>query len=255
MKTVIFCYCMDVEPLNNEELYAKWYDRMSDDRKKKMNKLRFRKDRNLSLGAGILSDYGLRQYGLREKDMRYGVTANEKPIFENAPEISFNLSHSGTKVLAAFFKHDIRNDIGNDIGCDIEMVSAIELDIAKRFFFKSEYQNIMGQKTDQEKTELFFRYWTIKESFMKATGLGFMLALSDFEIVINSSNVTSKTKEEQVDKRNENITVVQTVDRNEYYFREFNNIPGYHCALCHKVAGAEIQFKMLQAQELAELKK
>lgn len=72
----------------------------------------------------------------------------------------------------------------------------------------------------EERNELFFRYWTLKESFMKATGLGMKLPLDSFSIIIG---------------KNGGISVRQNLDSNNYDFVENGAFHGYKCALC--VAG------------------
>ncbi|MBO6268186.1 MAG: 4-phosphopantetheinyl transferase family protein, partial [Clostridium sp.] len=63
---------------------------------------------------------------------------------------------------------------------------------------------------------LFFRFWTLKESFMKATGLGFRLPLDAFSIIPGP----------------EGVTLRQQVDSRQYYFREYDLQDGYRYALC-----------------------
>ena len=38
----------------------------------------------------------------------------------------------------------------------------------------------MAEKTEEGRTELFYRYWVLKESFMKATGKGMALPVDAF---------------------------------------------------------------------------
>lgn len=60
-------YVMNVEALNDDFLARSAYDRLSKARKSKADLFVFRKDRNLSLGAGLLLDFALRSFGLHEK--------------------------------------------------------------------------------------------------------------------------------------------------------------------------------------------
>ena len=69
-----------------------------------------------------------------------------------------------------------------EVGVDVELIDpTIDLNIAKNYFFNSEYECIM--KSDNPSDE-FFRYWVLKESYMKYTGLGFQLDLDSFEIIL-----------------------------------------------------------------------
>ena len=73
-----------------------------------------------------------------------------------------------------------------EVGVDIEYIdSEIDLNIGRHYFFNNEYVSIM--KSDNPSHE-FFKYWVLKESYMKYTGLGMNLKLNSFEIIIDKTN-------------------------------------------------------------------
>ena len=131
---------------------------------------------------------------------------------ENAVEISKRIFdfciNRGTKVMCAV------SDC--DIGCDVEQIIDVDKKIAKRFFFSEEYKALMRCESKDSYNDLFFRYWTLKESFMKATGLGFKLALDEFSISFDNGS----------------ISVKQNFDKKKYYFAEYDLKDGYKYALC-----------------------
>ena len=87
------------------------------------------------------------------------------------------LSHSGKMVLCAISDREI--------GADIEYNDPeIDLNIAKNFFFNREYESIMNSEKPRDE---FFKYWVLKESYMKYTGLGMNLKLDSFEIIIEDT--------------------------------------------------------------------
>ena len=65
------------------------------------------------------------------------------------------------------------------VGCDVERIQPIELDIARRYFFGSEYESI-ASVTDDERYDRFYRFWTLKESFVKLKGDGLSRPLDSF---------------------------------------------------------------------------
>lgn len=164
-------YKLNTEQLDNPEVFDCYYAQLSCERRQKIDSMRQRKGKLLSLGAGILTDKGLKEYGLREAKVRIALGENEKPYFPDYPEIHFNVSHSEKMVLAVF--------ADTEVGCDIEYVAPIKMKIAQRFFCPSEYEFIMRQE-EEKRTETFYRFWTLKESFMKATGLGMKLSMDSF---------------------------------------------------------------------------
>ena len=92
-------------------------------------------------------------------------------------DVVYNLSHSGHYVMCAYSdKADAK------VGCDLEMVGRQRLSVAKRFFCEAEYQHILNTRSEEEQLRLFYRYWVLKESFMKATREGMALGTDTFEI-------------------------------------------------------------------------
>jgi len=199
-------YVADVGSLENKALFEQWYRAVSPDRREKVDRMRFDKDKRLSLGAGALLKIALKEAGL--EDYTLTKEKNQKPCLDGMVDIKFNLSHSGNKVMCVI------SDC--DIGCDVQKITNIDMDLAKRFFFSDEYDALRQCENSEERKDLFFRYWTLKESFMKVTGLGLMLPLDDFCIRING----------------EEVYVSQQLDHRRYYFYEFDPKDGYKYALC-----------------------
>lgn len=194
---------------NVEELdLTKTYNLLPQNRKKKVNRFRFIKDKKLSCGVYLL----LRKM-LDEENISNPIFKTEKfgkTYISNYEDIHFNLSHSGKMVACGISD--------KPIGVDVEYNdSAIDLDIAKNYFFNTEYDSIMN--SDDSPNE-FFNYWVLKESYMKYTGLGFQLDLNSFEIVI----------EKEITLKN---------DRNNLKFNLFN-VDDYKLATCSKYNVNEI---------------
>ena len=220
-------YIANTEPLKENGLYCIAFDSVSAERKEKVKRYRFLKDRVLSLGAELLLKKALTDCGITLPENRYGFKTNGKPFIKGLEWFNFNISHSEDLVMIAVSE--------NEIGCDIEKVTDIDLDIAKKFFFREEYEDIAAVAASEERNELFFRYWTLKESFMKVTGLGIRLPLDSFSIIIGKNGA---------------IGVKQSVDQKNYDFAEIDAFPGYKCALC--VAGkiGEMQVEAVDFREI-----
>ena len=172
-----YIYLIHTEKLNNEKLFSKYFSFMSDYRKSKINRMKMQKDKNMSLGVGILINEYLKTLGLREKDMIYEEKYNGKPYFKNLPEVYFNASHSGNCAVCSFSSEET--------GCDIEKSDEVNTEIAKRFFARSEYEYIYSAKSDSEQLERFFRLWTLKESYLKFSGEGLQGGLNSFEVLFD----------------------------------------------------------------------
>ncbi len=179
---------------------------LSGERQQKICRFRFAQGRFLSLGAGLLLDYGLRRYGLRESEVAVGYRENGKPYLPDYPEIHFNLSHSGSIAMAVFAEQEA--------GCDIEQIGVSDLRVARRFFAVPEQEKLEAAADLQESNEWFYRFWTLKESFIKATGKGMQMPLNEFCIHMGPP-----------------ITVEAGGEWLDYGFQEFV-LPGYKAAIC-----------------------
>lgn len=160
---------MKVSKLDPDD--PKWKKYVSEKRAQKMKKYLQKKDRALSLGAEILLNHGLQElYPGIKCPVPWAEDKNGKPYLPYYYNIEFNLSHSEEYAVCALSD--------KPVGVDIEYCADINLDIAS-YFFGKEYEYIM-EKPEQERIDAFYDLWVLKESYMKATGLGFRLALDDF---------------------------------------------------------------------------
>jgi len=201
----ISVYLMDISGFGWEQPESRTKIRrltesLSESRQKKIRSLRGEKGRRLSLGAGLLLDRGLREYGLREREVRIGYGPYGKPFLADYPDIHFSLSHSGTMVMAAFAPVCA--------GCDVEKIAQANSKIAERFFAPEEAAALRECRDEAAYMDLFYRIWTRKESYIKMTGEGMHLPLDSFFVWPDSGGA--------------------------YVFREFP-VSGYKAALC--VAG------------------
>ena len=203
-------YVADVNALNDEKVFNYFYNLMSSDRQNKIDAYSLRKDKNLSLGAGILLKVALSKIGLNLNEQTIEYRQNQKPYLLNS-SIYFNISHSQDKVMCVL--------ADSEVGCDIEKIEDVNISVAKRYFNKQEYEIIKNQKQQVEKKFMFFRLWTLKESFLKITGLGGKLALDSFCFFF---------KEEAPE-------VLQNVNNKKYFFKEYSVVDGYAMACaCEK---------------------
>ena len=92
-----------------------------------------------------------------------------------APQLNFNLSHSGGSALLAL-------TAGAGVGCDLEVVRGVPEyeDIARHNFASSEVDRLLSLPAAQRVDE-FFAIWTHKEAYVKALGGGLSIALDGFE--------------------------------------------------------------------------
>ena len=205
-------YIADIAPLKEEAVFAEYYGTVSKQRKEKIDRMRSRKDKCLSLGAEILLQQACRDFGVSYRDETVAEGEYEKPFFSSG-RISFNLSHSGERVMC------IMSD--REAGCDVQQIGTPRLRVARRFFSASESALITSLTDPEEQADLFYRVWTLKESFIKCVGRGLSLPLSEFTMLLDR----------------EPAGISQSIDDCEYTFGEYDPGDGYRYAWCVKETG------------------
>ena len=93
-------------------------------------------------------------------------------------QLEFNLSHSENIALIAVSRE---RKVGVDVECirsDMEHES-----IARRFFSPYEFSELKTLPPEQREVA-FFNWWTRKEAYIKAQGLGLSLPLDSFDVSI-----------------------------------------------------------------------
>lgn len=166
---MIKVYILDVVELLNEETIKKYTALLPDEgiwkkRITSINDYIFIKDKALSIGAGLLLLFFLKKNGISPADLKQ--SENGKLYIQQ--NLFFNISHTDRYV--TFSVGEAEN------GIDIERNDIVDLDVAKHFFTKGEYKHVLEDNTK------FVRYWTLKESYLKAIGYGLTLPLNSFEI-------------------------------------------------------------------------
>lgn len=186
----------DVRPLLEEGCYQRYWQQLPDFRKEKAQKYRFMEGRALSVGAWVLWQRAREEYGLPE----------------DAP---FNLSHSGYYVLCAA---QAQGDGQAQVGCDVQRMDSYREGVAERFFCPEEYRHIQSQEGADAREELFFRYWVLKESFIKATRKGMAMELDSFRFYMGEGHPALEKCPKPYKKE-------------DYFFREFG-LQSYRAAVC-----------------------
>lgn len=188
----------NVKVLEQEEVFRRFFCKLSEKRKQKIEAIKAEGGRRSSLGAWTLVDDGLQQlYDLCERDVTIAYGPHGKPYVKERTDIHFNLSHSGDYVLAVFAPVEV--------GCDIQQIGEVKnhARIAARFFTEDE-QAAIAQGMD------FYRVWARKESYIKCLGDGMARDLRSFSVVEDLSDARQR----------------------QLHFAE-HELPGYVLAVCY----------------------
>ena len=161
-------------------VYITYYDKGSEEHGKTSG-LEHRLGRNL-LCCGLRELYGLNVSAeTGSVDSFLEKEKNGKPYIKDRPDIHFNISHCSGMVVCAF--------ADQPVGVDAETVRPVRDPLIRRVLHEQEIQtlsrygeiaekgrSVSGPKEkdprSQEFLRLFFRYWTLKESWLKQDGSG-----------------------------------------------------------------------------------
>lgn len=142
------------------------------------DRFHFERDRLVYTAAHALLRASLAELtGRAARDWRFSLGAHGKPealCLPGEPALRVNLSH--TRGMAA-----VALTLGRDVGVDVEWTRRDNqiLDIADRFFAPAECA-YLDARPRSEAAETFFAFWTLKESYIKAVGMGLALPLDAF---------------------------------------------------------------------------
>ncbi len=153
----------------------------------------------LSLAAGLLL-YGA--FGEGARNAKYERVGYGKPLLTG--NMPFNISHAGDYAVLALSKQSV--------GVDLERIRPIDWDkIADRFFHPEERSHL--QKAQNALAE-FFRIWTLKESYLKAEGIGFSVSPASFAVLPEGERSA------------------RLLGESAYRFSCFDAFPGYCLSVC-----------------------
>ena len=94
-----------------------------------------------------------------------------KPYFPAFPELYFNYSHSKDGAVCVLAK--------NSVGIDLEKVRSYREKTVKRFCNEKEWNWLQKQETRDKE---WIRIWTVKEAYVKYTGIGIRTDLRCLDI-------------------------------------------------------------------------
>jgi len=119
------------------------------------------------------------------QDIEFSFNAHGKPDVVGPAKAKrpFNIAH--TEGMVVFASCEI-----GQIGVDVERLTrSTNIDIAHRYFAKPEVDFVISHREDEERRLAFLKVWTLKESFIKAIGMGLAIPLADFAFIdIDSPN-------------------------------------------------------------------
>jgi 4'-phosphopantetheinyl transferase len=133
------------------------------------------------IGRGMARTMLAEVTGVAPGDWRFTEGPHGRPeIASPDTPYRFNLAHSHGMIACAIAR-------GRDIGVDVEYLDRPDSshDVAQRACSPDELEDIASAPDDGRK-ERFLTYWTLKEAYLKARGLGISVHLADVAFTVHT---------------------------------------------------------------------
>jgi 4'-phosphopantetheinyl transferase len=208
---------VDLEAVRADE--SRWQEVLSPDEKGRASRFHFLADRQRFVAARALLRKILAAYlNTGPASLNFSYSKREKPSLGGvhaASGVTFNVSHSGGIALYAF-------TVRREIGVDVEhMRNDFDVEPIAQRFFSARERGQLAALPKEERIDAFFRCWTRKEAYMKATGDGLSLPLSQFDVSLESVETNALL-----------ATRPDAAEAERWLLREVPGGAGYRAALC-----------------------
>ncbi|CAJ0583334.1 unnamed protein product, partial [Mesorhabditis spiculigera] len=175
-----------------DNLYRRGVQCISEEEYSRIPQLRHREDALACLIGKLLLRHAAKKFtGCEWKDIKFEKTEKGKPYLASPAGTTFglNITHQGDYVAFA-------SSCSSKVGVDF-----MRLDTERNNQTADEYINSMAsqaspeelrmmrsQPTEAMKMTVFYRYWCLKEAYLKATGEGILQDLSRVDFRVNPSD-------------------------------------------------------------------
>jgi len=181
-------WLLDFRTIDDSQLEA-FKESLSEDeleRLERFSNARLRR-KQLITRMGVRSCLSQYSDSISPKDWEFEQDANGKPMLKAGSEmdLSFNLSHSGDWLVVA-------TTVDTQIGVDLQQRSYQQplTDLAERFFHPEEAKALAEAEGDWQEAQ-FFRFWTLKEAYLKARGLGIVGGLEKARFQLDNNGLVT----------------------------------------------------------------
>ena len=147
-----------------------------------------RDERRFVLSHGLVRKLLSRYLGPDPARISFHYSEHGKPAVQGnankSADVRFSISHSADCLVCAV-------SLGREVGVDVEVMRSDvdHLQLARRFFSTREYEDIVGYPENGQ-GERFFQYWTCKEAYLKARGIGLSSGLAHIEVLLDRTGRT-----------------------------------------------------------------
>lgn len=178
-------WCAYPSDLLDEKTAAACSALLSDEESARVARYKFERFRRESLATRALMRVALAHgRSTRPQDLAFRVNAHGKPAIEPASDLQFNLSNSLEMVVCLVAE---RAHVGVDVEPFERAGQVVKL--ASKVFSSIEQEQLHALPDDAQKQDRALSLWTLKESYIKARGLGLAIPLDKFSFVFEDAEL------------------------------------------------------------------
>jgi 4'-phosphopantetheinyl transferase len=221
----IHLWLADYDQIADESLHAAYRELLNASERAQEPRFYFARDRRRYLVTRALVRTVLSRYASVDPGKwTFSTNAYGRPEIANAQaeDLSFNISHTHSLIVLGVTRQ-------RALGVDVEnfRARAVSMDVAGRYFAPQEVA-VLSASPAHEQQYRFFEYWTFKESYIKARGMGLSLPLDKFSFHYR-------------DERAVGIDIHPELadDPARWQFWQFRPSPDYLVAVCAERAGPQ----------------
>ena len=135
--------------------------------------------------AHLLLKLCLKEYGVDYDFGKTPVTFGEhgKPSLSEHPGLRYNISHADGIAAAMVSEYEC--------GIDCERIRPSRTSVFRRCYSEPE-RRAVEEAPEAERDLLFFRLWTLKEAFVKASGKGLLFPLRNAEFMLDGEKIITE---------------------------------------------------------------
>ena len=209
------------------ELQAAYLTLLNEEERQNQQRFYFERDRLRYLVTRALVRSVLSRYApIAPEEWRFATNSYGRPHIAGAPtaasDIRFNLSHTHSLIVLGV-------TLGRELGVDVENVRtrSASIQIADSFFAPEEVADL-ARVPVEHRQHRFFEYWTLKESYIKARGMGLSIPLDKFSFHYRADGAVELS-----------VCAELEDDPCRWQFWHLQPAPGYLLAVCAERLRAE----------------
>lgn len=135
-----------------------------------------------------LLSYGLdAEFHIKEKNVYLDYSPLGKPSFRDYKEIHMSIAHCSHGVTVILSRESV--------GIDIEQIKQYNIYAAKKILDENERKRV---EASADPSKEFFRYWTLKESYIKAIGMGLSYPMKSIHIILEEEGQVSSSQKDAI---------------------------------------------------------